>query len=205
MDYLLDERDDAEKRALARKFPNITWYVVRGNHEARPADVAGMKIVLRPEICGRAYQHPNHPHIIYLIDGATYVFDKYMAFIIGGAYSVDKFYRQMMGRAWFENEQLDQDERWAIQDKFINFCPNIDFVFSHTCPYTWMPFDLFLEGLDQSTVDNTMEHWLQELSEANKYKTWCFGHYHADRIQGDKGLMLYHKVLTLDEAFERKI
>lgn len=204
MDYLLDEHDDAEKRALARKFPNITWYVVRGNHEARPADVAGMEIVLRPEICGRAYQHPDHPHIIYLMDGATYVFDKYMALIIGGAYSVDKFYRQMMGRVWFANEQLDNEEKAQIIS-LVTTMPKVDFIFTHTCPFYWQPFDLFLEGLDQATVDNSTEWFLEEVARIANYSTWCFGHFHADRIQGDKGLMLYHKVLTLDEAFERKI
>ena len=204
MDYLLDERDDAEKRALAHKFPNITWYVVRGNHEARPADVAGMEIVLRPEICGRAYQHPDHPHIIYLMDGATYVFDKYMALIIGGAYSVDKFYRQMMGRVWFANEQLDNEEKAQIMG-LVTTMPKVDFIFTHTCPFYWQPFDLFLEGLDQATVDNSTEWFLEEIARIANYSTWCFGHFHADRQQGDKGLMLYHKVLTLDEAFERKI
>lgn len=204
MDYLLDERDDAEKRALARKFPNITWYVVRGNHEARPADVTGMEIVLRPEICGRAYQHPDHPHIIYLMDGATYVFDKYIALIIGGAYSVDKYYRQMMGRAWFANEQLNNEEKAQIMS-LVTTMPKVDFIFTHTCPFYWQPLDLFLEGLDQAAVDNSTEWFLEEIARIADYNTWCFGHFHADRVQGDKGLMLYHKVLTLDEALERKI
>ena len=163
MDYLLDEHDDAEKRALARKFPNITWYVVRGNHEARPADVAGMEIVLRPEICGRAYQRPDHSHIIYLMDGATYLFDKYMALVIGGAYSVDKFYRQMMGRAWFANEQLNNEEKAQIMS-LVTTMPKVDFIFTHTCPFYWQPLDLFLEGLDQAAVDNSTEWFLEEIA-----------------------------------------
>ena len=203
-DYLLDERDAQAKDSLARKFPNITWYVVRGNHEARPADVEGMEIVHDPVVVNRVYRHPAHPHINYLMDGATYLFDKYMALIIGGAYSVDKFYRQMTGRAWFANEQLNEEEKAQIMS-LVSTMPKVDFIFTHTCPFYWQPFDLFLKGLDQSTVDNSTEWFLEEIARIANYDTWCFGHFHADRQQGEKGLMLYHKVITLDEAFERKI
>ena len=203
-DYLLDERDTAHKNTLARKFPNIVWYLVRGNHEARPADVAGMEIVYDPVVANRVYRHPAHPHINYLMDGATYLFDKYMALVIGGAYSVDKFYRQMMGRAWFANEQLNHEEQAQIMS-LVTTMPKVDFIFTHTCPFYWQPLDLFLQGLDQSTVDNSTEWFLEEIARIANYDTWCFGHFHADRQQGDKGLMLYHRVITLDEAYERKI
>jgi 3-oxoacid CoA-transferase subunit A len=110
----------------------------------------------------------------------------------------------MMGRTWFDNEQLDENERDLIT-KTIEEKWHYSFIFSHTCPYTWQPFDLFLSGLDQSTVDNTMEYWLDDIAKTANYDTWCFGHFHADRQQGEKGLMLYHIVITLDEAYERKI
>jgi 3-oxoacid CoA-transferase subunit A len=203
-DYLLDERDTSHKNALARKFPNITWYLVRGNHEARPADVEGMKRVFDSELNGWVMYHPDHMNIFYLLDGQEYQFGKYNAFVIGGAYSVDKYYRLMMGRTWFDNEQLDENERDIIT-KTIEEKWHYSFIFSHTCPYTWQPFDLFLSGLDQSTVDNTMEYWFDDIAKTANYDIWCFGHFHADRQQGEKGLMLYHRVITLDEAYERKI
>ena len=203
-DYLLDERDTAHKNTLALKIPNITWYLVRGNHEARPEDITGIQTMYDPTVNNTVYYHPDHMNIFYLMDGQEYQFDNYNALILGGAYSVDKYYRQMMGRVWFENEQLNPQEQETILDN-INSDKHYNFIFSHTCPFYWQPFDLFLKGLDQSTVDNSMEWFLEKVNRKANYDTWCFGHFHADRQQGEKGLMLYHKVITLDEAYERKI
>lgn len=203
-DYTLNHQDTEHKNALFRKFPNITWYLVRGNHEARPQDVEGIQIVFDQELQGWVYYHPNHMNIFYLIDGQEYQFGGYNALVIGGAYSVDKYYRLMMGRKWFENEQLNEEERETILNT-IKQGKHYNFIFSHTCPYDWQPFDLFLTGLDQSTVDNTMEKWLELVNQNANYDTWCFGHFHADRQQGEAGLMLFHKVIDLDKAIEREI
>ena len=50
-----------------------------------------------------------------------------------------------------------------------------DLVLSHTCPYLYEPTDLFLAGLDQSTVDSTMERYLGEIEFNLDYKRWAFG------------------------------
>ncbi len=46
---------------------------------------------------------------------------------------------------------------------------------------------LFLDGLDQSTVDKTMEEWLSDVEKNLNYKHWLFGHFHANREINDKG------------------
>ena len=37
--------------------------------------------------------------------------------------------------------------------------------------------------IDQSTVDKTMEVWMDKFKDLFTWGTWCFGHYHADRIE----------------------
>ena len=45
----------------------------------------------------------------------------------------------------------------------------VDTILSHTCPYENMPKHLFLSQIDQSTVDNGMEYFLQEVKEKIEY------------------------------------
>ena len=42
---------------------------------------------------------------------------------------------------------------------------------------------MFLSFIDQSKVDNTTEKFLEVLKDNIFYKCWCFGHYHADRVE----------------------
>lgn len=166
----------------------IYLYCIRGNHEMRPTDVKGMVTIFDENVNGLIHYEEEYPHIRYLLDGGSYVINGYNVLAIGGAYSVDKFYRlnsaAAAGRSfsgWFENEQLDEFEREKILDYVKG--NEYDFVFSHTCPYEWRPTDLFLPSIDQRTVDNTMEHWLSDVKENIEYGVWCFGHYHTNRIE----------------------
>lgn len=58
----------------------------------------------------------------------------------------------------------------------------IDIVLSHTLPFEYMPIDLFISGIDQSTVDNSTEHWLSDIEIKLNYKWWYAGHYHTSSL-----------------------
>jgi hypothetical protein len=76
---------------------------------------------------------------------------------------------------------------------------------AHTCPYSYRPTHLFLQGIDQAKVDNTMEIWMEELIQNLDFHTFCFGHDHGDELIKDKGLMLYEKIITIDDAYNREL
>lgn len=166
----------------------IYLYCVRGNHEMRPTDVKGMITLYDENVNGLIHMEEEYPHIRYFIDGASYIIGGYNVLTIGGAYSVDKEWRLINAKVncrsfsgWFENEQLDDFERQKITEYIRG--NEYDFVFSHTCPYEWMPTDLFLPMIDQSSVDKTMEEWLSDLRNEISFDVWCFGHYHKNRIE----------------------
>ena len=209
INYCLDQRDADFKRSLARKFNNITFLCVRGNHEERPSNLdMVIKDITTQEFTGTFYIEPEFPNILYFIDGCYYNIGGRSIFVMGGAYSVDKYYRLAMGYKWFPEEQMNEMERIQMTSLFDHGYP-VDMIFTHTCPYTWQPFDLFLAGIDQSTVDHTMEEFFQEMLDMERargiqmFNTWCFGHFHSDRICGDgRGVMLSNKVITLDDAYK---
>ena len=127
----------------------------------------------------------------------------YKTLSLPGAYSVDKYYRLARHLTWYKDEQLDEKEMELGRNLCRNEAP-FDLVLSHTCPYPYEPTDLFLAGLDQSTVDSTMERYLGEIEFNLDYKRWAFGHFHADRLypwaDGRQMLMLFNEnVVNLDK------
>lgn len=200
LNYTLDENDNHVKNFLMKKY-NFYIYCVRGNHEARPQDVDGMEIIWDENVDGHVFYQPKWPHIRYFFDYGIYTINNYKVAIIGGAYSVDKFYRLARGQRWFNNEQLDFIERTNCSNLLNK--KTIDFVFSHTCPYDWRPTDLFLNGIDQSKVDNTMELWMDQLKNEFNWSIWLFGHYHADRLERPYVEQFFKDTENLDDIWKR--
>ena len=140
------------------------------------------------------------------MDGNTYEFNGHPTLVIGGAYSVDKWYRLSRSpegakwTGWFPEEQLTAEEMAEIEMEHSG--KHFDFVLSHTCPYSWQPFDLFLQGIDQSTVDNSMELWMEKFQHKITYDVWLFGHFHDDRLVRPHVEMFYTKIEDLNIIYE---
>lgn len=201
VNWNLTDYDRGFKWHLKEKYPNITWYLLRGNHDGRPENLMTILTDYDDEFDGYVMYEPDFLHIRYLLDGGEYTVNDYKILTIGGAYSVDKWYRLEMGRRWFADEQLTKEEMNYISDLVKG--KSYDFVLTHTCPYEWRPTDLFLHGLDQSTVDNTMELWLQELKNTFDWNIWLFGHYHADRLERPHVEQLYQVIENIDDIWDR--
>ena len=191
INYFGGSRDTELKESICRN--EITLFCIRGNHEMRPVDVQGMVEI---DYCGaRAYIEYKYPNIIYAKDGEIYNINGRKFLTIGGAYSVDKWYRIEMGRGWFSNEQLSKYERAQILEKITG--QEVDFILTHTCPLQFQPTELFIQGIDESTIDKEMEIWLTEVEEKVTYGNWVFAHYHADKEIRPGVQMLYNNIIEL--------
>lgn len=204
LNYYLNKTDLKEKK-LSSNF-GIRIYCVRGNHEQRPQNVQGMKLVYDEDVDGEVYIEDELPLIRYFVDGGEYTIAGKSVLVIGGAYSVDKYYRlaRAAGRSfsgWFEDEQLNEAERAEILQKVNG--KRYDFVLTHTAPITWEPTDLFLRGVDQSTVEKDMEYWLKEVALSVCWGYWLFGHYHADRIEAPHVEQFYREYEDLETIIKR--
>ena len=159
-----------------------TIYCLRGNHEDRAENMSHPIYVIDDFVNGIVCYEEEFPNIRYFMDCvAEYEIMGKKILCIPGAYSVDKWYRLQNGWQWFAQEQLSEEEMKYAEEQFGG--KYYDFVFSHTAPLDWEPTDLFLNCIDQSTVDKTMEVWMNEFKEMINWKVWCFGHYHADRVE----------------------
>ena len=190
--YFLDERDIKTKEALA-SCP-ITFLCIHGNHEERPKNISSYKQIISDKLNAPCYIEPEYPSILFPKDGIIYL-NKYRCLVLGGAYSVDKWYRRMNGLTWFPDEQMsikEQNRILSLLDRENRF----DYIFSHTCPSWFVPKHLFLGCVDQNSVDKTMEYFLQDVYNKIEFKEWFFGHYHSDESNG-KMRLLFNTIIEL--------
>lgn len=179
INYYLNEEDKNYKEYLKKL--NLKLFYVRGNHEERPENISTYKEV--EMFGGKVFIEEEYPNLIFAKDVETYNIDGKKILVIGGAYSVDKQYRLLHGYKWFKDEQLTKEEMVTILDKVKG--KHFDIVLTHTCPYKYEPRKVFMQGLDQSKVDKSMEHFLDKVEENINYDKWYCGHYHTEK-QVDK-------------------
>jgi 3-oxoacid CoA-transferase subunit A len=198
--YYKNKKDQKLKHHAAQF--GYTLYCLRGNHEDRAVFCKDVDVVYDSFVYGNVYQEKEFPNIKYFSDEvAEYHIMGKRVLCIPGAYSVDKWYRLQNGWTWFAQEQLSEEEMLYAEKAFSG--KYYDFVFSHAAPLDWEPTDLFLNCIDQSTVDKTMEVWMNKFKEMIMWKCWCFAHYHADRIERPYVEQFYIEVEDLETIIKR--
>lgn len=189
INYYANEKDHILKNSLLQ-YP-ITFFCIHGNHEERPENIKTYKIKRFHD--GIVYYEEDYPNILFAKDGEIYNFNNHKVLVIGGAYSVDKYFRLERGYNWYESEQPNEETKEFVISKLKSMDNKVDIILSHTCPYKYLPREMFLEGIDQSTVDNSTEYFLDEIEQITDYKIWYCGHYHTDKAV-DKIIFMFHNI-----------
>jgi len=175
---------DAKLKKKVNAYP-IRLFCIHGNHEIRPQNIPSYKETV---FCGgRVLYEPEYPDLLFAIDGEVYKLDGFRCIVIGGAYSVDKFYRLEKGYGWWPDEQPSPEIKATVERRLESLEHKVDIVLSHTCPRKYEPVETFLGFIDQSTVDKSTEDWMDEIEARTDYRKWYCGHYHTrkriDRMQ----------------------
>lgn len=203
LNYYLNKTDKKAKSKVNEY--GYLVYGVRGNHEERPENIDTYHLVYDENVCGEVYVEDEFPNIRFFTDGGNYIINGYSVLTIGGAYSIDKWYRlnrhgifnendpeypSSKKTGWFPDECLTSEEMENILNN--NKGKYFDFIITHTSPESWEPTDLFLNFVDQSKVDKSMEKFLEKVKNEINYNIWIFGHYHANRIERPHVEQFYH-------------
>lgn len=139
INYYLDSKDYTLKNHL--KEVSITLFCIHGNHEERPYNIAGYKSKIFND--GIVYCEEKYPNILFAKDGEVYNFNGVSTLVIGGAYSVDKYYRLALGYNWYESEQPNEKIKNGVRKTLKKYNNKIDVILSHTCPFKYMPYEVF--------------------------------------------------------------
>ena len=176
INYFLNEEDKELKEYLNSL--DITFLCIQGNHEERPENIPTYKE--NKMYGGKVFIEDDYPNLIFLKNGEIYTINNKKVLVLGGAYSIDKNIRLLYGWHWFKDEQLSKSEMNTILEKYQG--THVDVILSHTSPKKFEPVEVFLSGIDQKTVDKTMEEFLDTVEETIKYDKWYCGHYHTEKI-----------------------
>ena len=194
INYYGDERDAKLKNRLNKT--GISLFCIHGNHERRPSTISGY--VPRIKFGGLCWFEPDCPGINFAIDGEVYYIAGKLCIAIGGAYSVDKFYRLSKGWDWFDDEQPSQVIKDRVELQLDRLGNKIDVVLSHTCPLKYLPTEMFIPQVDQSTVDKSTEEWLDTIEGRIEYDRWFCGHYHTDKTI-DKMRFMFNDIIEFGD------
>ena len=74
----------------------------------------------------------------------------------------------------------------------------VDTVLSHTCPYKYIPREAFLPMINQDSVDDSTEKWLDNIESRLYYERWYCGHWHISK-RVDKLHFLFHDFEIAEE------
>ena len=177
INYFANKNDYILKNSLLQ-YP-ITFFLIHGNHEERPENIDSYK--KKKFHGGIVYYEEDYPNLLFAKDAEIYNFNNNKVLVIGGAYSVDKPYRLLYGYNWYPSEQPSQE----IKDKTLEVLKKnnnkIDIILSHTCPFKYIPREVFISGVDQSSVDNSLEYYLDDIENNTDYKYWYCGHFHTEK------------------------
>lgn len=200
INYHLNIRDIEKKKGLLQL--DITIFCVHGNHEERPENVINADYIEKEWHGGTVLYEEDYPNILFAQDGEIYDIglNGKKTIIIGGAYSVDKYYRISGGAPWFDSEQPDVTIKSYVEAQLEREKWKVDYVFSHTTPLSYMPREEFLSNIKQSTVDYSTEEWLEEIERKLDYDRWFAGHFHTNKSIG-KMQILFEEYLELDEEW----
>lgn len=187
INYCLNFRDRELKKELADL--DITLFCIHGNHEERPWKIEGY--VEAEWNDGIVYMEKEFPNLLFAKDGEIYNLNGKKVLVIGGAYSVDKHYRQNVGLPWFKTEQPDDRIKDAVEAQLDKVNWTVDIVLSHTVPIDAEPKWAFIPGLDQSRVDKSTENWLQYIRDHLTFTKWYAGHFHVNSVE--EGIQILYK------------
>ena len=178
MNYYGNSRGDRHRKKRLNKL-GIPVFCIHGNHEMRPGTIPTYSEIKWHG--GIVYVEDDYPNLLFAKDGEVYDLDGQKTIVIGGAYSVDKWYRLQRDLNWFPDEQPSKAIKASVEQKLDALNWKVDAVLTHTCPERYIPREAFLSSVDQLTVDNSTEVWLDTIAERLSYKAWYCGHWHINK------------------------
>ena len=173
----------------------ITFLCVYGNHEERPENIKTYQEINL--FAGIMYQEKNYPNLLFFKDSEIYTILNKKVLVIGGAFSVNKDLMIERGYKWFKDEQPSELIKKQTLNNLKENNYQVDYILSHTCPYKYLPYEMFYVGVNQDKVDQSTEKFLDLIEELTDYHKWYCGHFHTDKVV-DKINFMFEGYKTLD-------
>ena len=138
---------------------------------------------------GRA--HMVRKNIFHLMRGECFVIEGHSFFCFGGAYSVDKAYRQEH-ISWWPQELPDNDDYAHAKETLEKLSYKTDYVLTHTIPESF----IHRLGCVPDRHDAELTGYFEWLFRELDFRKWFAGHFHVNEDFGNLAV-LYENVITI--------
>ena len=150
---------------------DTTIAFVDGNHENFP------KIYAYPcEHWNGGKIHKIRHNIFHLMRGQIYTIEGNTFFVMGGAYSIDK-YRRTEGVSWWQQELPNKEEYNEAIQNLEKENMSVDYILTHTAPTEIIR----KMGHAPDLHDRELCGFLEWIMYEAHFKKWYFGHWHTDK------------------------
>lgn len=170
---------------------------IRGNHDGNPKDW-NYQLKFDKDLDCKVWIKEQYPNVVFVPNGTVMNINDNRCLAVGGAYSPDKQWRLINNYTWFEDEQINEEEKYNII-QILNKDNRFDYVFSHTAPYNFIPINQLSNSF--TNIDKTTELFLQKIYcaiDKEQFKGWYLGHYHIDKSYKEaKVHILYNYFMEL--------
>lgn len=171
-----------------------------GNHE-NFNEICNYEVV---ELYG-GKAHKIRDNIYHLMRGEIYDIEDKKIFVMGGAYSVDKYMRQKK-ISWWEQELPDNEEYKNAIANIKKANNKVDYIITHTAPSELIKLMGFYPDIHDAELTGFFDWIMYETD----FKRWYFGHFHIDEpfhfkhYGKDKCFRgIYYDVCKIDERFNK--
>lgn len=161
---------------------------VDGNHENH-------NFINRTEIsefCG-AKCHKLLPRVIHIMRGEIVNIDGIKIFCFGGAYSVDRFWREK-NKTYFEEELPNENEYDSGLNNLINADFKVDYIITHTCQRRLVKK---LGQRHKAIEEIKLQNYIQWIVDNVEYKNHYFGHWHMDKKISESDIAIFNNIRNM--------
>lgn len=161
---------------------------VDGNHENH-------NFINRTEIsefCG-AKCHKLLPRVIHIMRGEIVNIDGIKIFCFGGAYSVDRFWREK-NKTYFEEELPNENEYDSGLNNLINADFKVDYIITHTCQRRLVKK---LSQRHKAIEEIKLQNYIQWIVDNVEYKKHYFGHWHMDKKISESDIAIFNNIRNM--------
>lgn len=128
-------------------------------------------------------------NVYHLCRGNVFTINGKKIFAMGGATSIDKEIRKSHINWWPQEIPSYAEMDWGLYNLENNNW-EVDYVISHCAP-SFVFHHLFRYNLYEK---DALNRYFDMIAEKLTFKKWYFGHYHIDRVIGDKYYALYNNI-----------
>ena len=138
------------------------------------------------------------PNVIHLMRGQVFLIEGKKIFVLGGAESTDREYRQP-GVNWWPEEYPSHEEIKEAESNLEKESWFVDYVITHSCDYSTMS-GLAIPERKKKCIAYSLV--LSSIDRRLRYSHWYFGHFHVDYNVNSWKTALFSQVIPLGSGVE---